>query len=267
MEQTSLWGYTAQEEITPNDGGNWQFGLNTGVYLKKAELHEKTDKSSMKVMFAFGHKEDDDEKYYKKLYIFEPNTEKQWDKGVEVLSSDPKFQDLYAKDVKKACRTMLDLAECYYDAVKIQDAISKNSPKSFKDYANIIVSIINKADFKNIELDLFLQYSSRLYEGKSFLEIPNANMGHYVVKHQEGDYREERVEKHHLKYFLYENDVKTDKIHPFCRGNFAPWWEKNASKVEVPEETTTTTNSTDISWVTDNSSSNENSGMDLSDLL
>lgn len=240
--EKNVWGYVSQEEVNPTQFENsWKFGLNQNVVLKSYEFHYagKNDNGfdvGNKVLIKFGHKEDTDEQKFKKLYIFEPTKDKIYMNGNLLTEDDPNFEKQYEKNMNRCIRTILDLAECFYENEKVRDFLQTRKPSSFEEFAKTIGELLKMVKTEDVMLDLFLQYSSKLYEGKSYLEIPNAAMGHYVTKHFEGDYREERIENTSLKYYLYENDVKTDKMHPIMRGNFKPWWEKNAVKTEVKSE-------------------------------
>lgn len=235
-EEFNNWGeYTPQEDVT-SKGNNWKFGLNQNVRLKSFEYHEAIEKdgktTSPKILAMFGNEEDTDEKSFKKLYIWEPDENKIYFDGKLTEKGTDEWKKGMEKQLKTAKRTVFDIIECFIGIDKIKSLLSTQKPKSFKEFATLMVKVVEKYN-NNTPIDLFLQYATKLYEGKTVLEIPNANMGHFVTKHYEGDYREDVKIGEHLRYYLYENDVKTDKMHPIIRGSFKYWWDNNFKKVEI----------------------------------
>lgn len=246
-----LFGYVSQEDVTVSQSSKWKWGVNFDVRLKNIEYHEATknkdDKEvSPKVVITFGFADDTDEKNYKKLTVFEPDKTKQYVDGKLVSETDNQEEvyKQYTKQVKKATRSILDIAECFIEPQKLETAIrnaqstavAKKAVFGFREFSNLIIKGIKSKDFENIPLDLFLQYSSKLStSGNSYLEIPGAGQGHYVTKHKEGEWQEEKVDKKYYKLFKLENGVKTKEEHPISRGDFEYFWKHNVEKISVKD--------------------------------
>lgn len=274
MEENNLFGYVAQDEMGGNGSfGNWHWGVNFDVRLKNIEYHQKGKNDdgkevNAKVIMSFIEANAEGDDAVKKLTVYEPDENKQigFD-GKEYEKGSADFNKAYEKQAKTASRALCDIAECFYEGktlsanvTKVQSQLAKEGKKfGFTEFANFIIKAIKS--FKNWQdkpLDLFMQWSSKLSnKGNSYLEIPNANMGHFVCAHQEGEWEEEKVAYDHYKLFLKENGVKTRKQHPIARGNFKYFWDHNAEQVKMEEkkekedlfgETENKGGSEDINW-------------------
>lgn len=228
------WGaYVTQEDVEIQDS-EWKFGLNQNVFLKDMEFHKKSKEEpekGAKMVFIFGK---DDSDSGKKLYVFEPADV--YDReGNKIPKSSPDYEAAMDKKMRQTSRTLLSVLECFCPPNKIVDEMSKSDIESFTDLCGFVKAhIIENTNWKNIPLDIFMQWSKRMYNGKSFLEIPaNTNQGLIVCAHKQGDWREDLKPGEHIKYYLYENDEKTDKIHPIMRGKFF-MNSANSKKTEFP---------------------------------
>lgn len=276
-EEMNLWGYVSQDEMGgSNNFGNWKWGVNFDVRLKNIEYHkagtnDNGQEIGAKVVLTFAEKDNDNETATQKLNIYEPDEEKQKDfNGNELVKGSEEFEKAYKRQTKTSSRALCEIAECFVDGRRLNEGILKAQERllsekkkfGFAEFANVIINAI-KSDSKwqDRPLDLFLQYASKLSsKGNSYLVVPNANMGHFVVPHQVGEWEEEKVPFSHYRLYLKENGVKTQKLHPIMRGNFESFWKNNAEKVTMEnkkEDVFAETSLTAESISTPSSSSND----------
>ena len=253
-EEKKVWGYATPNEIEQN-GGDWKWGVNQNVFLKDIEYHEETtnekgNKVDAKVVMSFMYEESPED--VKKLMVFEPDPNSYYSNALKkaVRKGDENFnrkdaEENFKKQVRNVEKTISDILTCFVEPDRCLEIFRKAHQKAdelkkeftFKDYANVVISAIKSTNFQSMPLDLMLQYSSKLSDnGNSFLEVANGNQGHYVVRHQEGEWEEDKVPFHHYRLYKLENGVRTTTKHPISRGNFDLFWKNNAEKITVKPE-------------------------------
>lgn len=255
MAEEISFGFVSQEDI--QKGGNsslWKWGVNFDVRLKDIEYHEATindngKKVSPKIVMTFGFENDESNKM---LTIFEPNPDTCYNKTLKKFVNrgeegfdEERAQTMYNIKIDVANKTISNILGCFLEKEKIMTAIQKAQKNcletkkkfGFADFVRLAINGIKSTNFKTVPLDIMMQYSSRLSEkGNSFLEIPEADKGLFVCKHQEGEWEEEKIPMKHYKLFKKENNVKTNIEHPISRGSNAYFWNTNAEPVSIKKQ-------------------------------
>lgn len=255
MAEEMNFGYVGLEEIQKGgNSGSWKWGVNFNVRLKDIEYHEATTnekglKVSPKVVMTFGF---ENEESTKTLTIFEPNPDSCYSKTLKKFVSrgeegfdEERAQVIYNVRFDSANKTLSNILGCFLEKEKIMAAMQKAQQNcvetkkkfGFAEFARLVISGIKSTNFQTVPLDIMLQYSSRLSDkGNSFLEIPEADKGLFVCKHQEGEWEEEKIPMKHYKLFKLENNVKTNIEHPISRGSNSYFWNTNAEPVNIKKK-------------------------------
>lgn len=182
----AIYGYASDEtKVSP-----YHFGLNAGVTtLQKLEWIPNGGKSgaegqALDMVFNINGGE--------RGYRMFPVT-KGYDKaGREVTDPTSKeFQD----EVLNFNAKMTHIMSCFIDREAYIAALQRPI-EDFKKFCKIIESMLPK-NFRDIKLDVFMQYQNEIKEGQSmtFLELPkNMKHGRWICPAMEGSWIEKRLE-------------------------------------------------------------------------
>lgn len=232
----AMYGYASDEvKVSP-----YHFGLNAGVTtLQKLEWipnggKEGAEQEALDILFNINGAE----RSYRMFPVV-----KAFDKANKEITdpSAKEFQDAVLDFNARITHIMC----CYMDKEAYIAALSRPTG-SFKGFCKIIESLLPK-NFKDIKLDVFMQYQWQMSEGQNvtFLELPKKmKYGKWICPAQEGEWVEKRIDNpddNVVEALWYETkdgrvDERTGKPvkHPFTKNgwfmssNFAKQ-QKNAN--------------------------------------
>jgi len=204
-------GYVDDTDKSLQTQSRGQFGLNSGVYLKKFEINDKAgaggaEQNALDIEFEIGGGD--------QRLRFYP-TEKVYKDNVELTDKDSAdYITAYNADWTQKAAVMTHIVKCFRPDEDVKRALSAGTA-SFVDYVNIIAGLLPD-NFQSVALDLFLEWQWAIPKSKTqtYLQIPkNMKGGAFVVAHvpAQGQWEASTDEDGGLVYV----DSKTGNKHPF----------------------------------------------------
>lgn len=236
------YGYQTDEV----DQSRLSFGLNQGVRLIKMEWipnggKDGAEQEALDIVFLINGKE----KSYRKFPVTQA-----YDKDNQVVT-DPTHEAMI--DAKKdLSAVVVHILHAFVEDAVVRQGLSRKID-SFKDYCRIVAGIL-PANYKDKELDIFLQWGWNLGDKKqTYLEIPTKmKSGKWLSPSQGEGWKEIKVAEPltsttNALYYTKEIDGKPVK-HPFIRNgwfmlsNFAKQQKQEGAGDEASSSLGTTEN-------------------------
>ena len=208
------YGYASDEgaKVSP-----FNFGLNAGVTkLTKFEWIPNggasgAEQEALDIIFNINGTD--------KSYRMFPVTKAYDKENKEVTNPDaPEMKDAFIDFNAR----ITHILHCFIDADSIKAGFSRPIP-DFKTYCQIAMGMLPK-DYKDVLLDIFLQYQWTLKEGKerTYLEIPQKmKYGKWLATATGQQWKETRVENpdQNVREAIYYTNDKGEK-HPFIKNGW-----------------------------------------------